>query len=170
MHYNAWMNTANTPSLPVGTACVELELAPEQLILRTSAGAGPVTQHLLPLGLNQLCQLFGQRQPTALQLENAIAEVEDAIMPAGRLLPAGMQVLQLRSALLPTLLHAATGHADASSASREAVEALFSALAARAEGGASVALLPPTAEAAAALLIVRECMHHWGLLTLSGPG
>lgn len=57
-------------------------------------------QHRLPIGIATLVKAFGQRMPNALMLENAIADVEDAVMPAGRWLPAGASLLQTADPLL----------------------------------------------------------------------
>lgn len=125
-------------------------------------------QHLLPIGISTLAQAFGHRMPHALALENAIANVEDAVMPAAQWLPAGVQTLHTRDPLLVQLIHSTTGNPKASSASREAVESLFSALARQAQQpGFHDLQLTRTAEASAALLILREAMHHWGMTEIA---
>ena len=124
-------------------------------------------QRLLPIGLATLAQAFGHRMPNALALENAIANVEDAVMPATHWLPPDVQTLASQDALVAQLIQCATGHADAKSASREAVESLFSALARQAlQPGFHDLQLVQTPEFAAALLILRESMHHWGMTEL----
>ena len=124
-------------------------------------------QHLLPIGISTLAQAFGHRMPHALALENAIANVEDAVMPATHWLPPDVQTLASQDALVAQLIQCATGHADAKSASREAVESLFSALARQAlQPGFHDLQLVQTPEFAAALLILRESMHHWGMTEL----
>ena len=167
------MNTPHTTP----ASFVAFSFAPEHIELLTGEGASRQT-HQLPLSLSQVVQMFGQRMPNALQLENAIAEVEDAIMPAGKLLPPTAQVLLTTEPLLLQLIQSATGQATApppaqsttqpttQSAAREALETLFSALAQQAQNGATARQMPQNPEAAAALLILRECMHHWGLLEL----
>lgn len=121
-------------------------------------------QRLLPIGISTLTQAFGHRMPNALTLENAIANVEDAIMPAGQWLPPEARALGSRDALVGQLIQNATGLPHAQSASREAVENLFSALAHQAlQPGFHELQLTQTAESAAALLILREAMHHWGM-------
>ncbi len=169
------MNTPHTAPAPL----VELRFTAEHLALLTGEGASRQT-HQLPLSLSQVVQMFGQRMPNALQLENAIAEVEDAIMPAGKLLAPGSQVLLTTEPLLLQLIQSATGQTSdqapiqstpptppaPQSATREALETLFSALAQQAENGATARQMPQTPQVAAALLILRECMHHWGLVEL----
>ena len=124
-------------------------------------------QHRLPIGLAGLSQAFGRRMPDALALENAIADVEDAVMPAARHLPAGTRTLATSSPWLLQLMRSATGDPQARSASREAIETLFSALARQAQQpGYRDAQMPQAPEAAAALLVLRECLHHWGVTEL----
>lgn len=128
-------------------------------------------QHRLPIGIATLAKAFAQRMPNALMLENAIADVEDAVMPAGRWLPAGSSLLQTTDPLLRQLIHSATADPQATQASRDAIENLFELLARQAQQpGHADPHLPQTAEHAAALLILREAMHHWGLAALQASG
>jgi hypothetical protein len=88
--------------------------------------------------------------PTPNELEHAIEVIEDALM-ATRLPAADRGELTVRGAPATT----------PASASREEIETAFQSLAARALG------MPPSnasagREAAAALLILRECMQHLG--------
>ena len=125
------------------------------------------TQHLLPTGIEALAASFGHRIPSALALENAIAEVEDAIMPAAKLLPEQHHSLSGADPLLLQVIHSATANPQATTVSRDAIETLFSALARQAERpGYADAQIPQTPEFAAALLVLRECMHHWGFAQL----
>lgn len=124
-------------------------------------------QHTLPIGIATLVKAFSQRMPNALALENAIADVEDAVMPAGQWLPAGASMLQTADPLLLQLIRSATGSSQATQASREAIENLFEVLARQAQQPGHVdAQLPQSPELAAALLVLREAMHHWGMSTL----
>lgn len=123
-------------------------------------------QHRLPTGIEPLVTGFRHHMPSALALENAIAEVEDAIMPAARLLPAQRHSLSGADPLLQ-VIHSATANPQATTVSRDAIETLFSALARQAERpGYADAQIPQTPEFAAALLVLRECMHHWGFAQL----
>lgn len=107
--------------------------------------------------------------PTPLALENAIAVVEDEVYIAHSrvraLLPPGTPTLQPWSCLSPELQQIATLAGVAPRApqrlDRDALEALFNRLAAVAEGRpAAHAGLPDSATWAAALLVLRELMHH----------
>lgn len=113
----------------------------------------------LPLGLQTLVHhRFKDRMPDALALEQGIEEVEDAIMPASAWLPRPVRLVT-RDALLLDIARVA---AAPQVLTREAVEQLFERLARQAErAGPSDALLPQQPAWAAALLVLRECMHHW---------
>ncbi len=141
---------------------VALSLDAKTLTLRVGEA-----HHLLPIGIEPLAASFGHHMPSALALENAIAEVEDAIMPAAKLLPAQRHTLFGADPLLQQVIHSATANPQATTVSRDAMETLFSALARQAERpGYADAQIPQAAEFAAALLVLRECLHHWGFTQL----
>ncbi len=113
----------------------------------------------LPLGLQTLVHgRFKDRMPDALALEVGIEEVEDAVMPASAWLPRPVR-LQTHDALLHDIARVAGARKVLT---REAVEQLFDHLARQAErAGAPDALLPQEPLWAAALLVLREGLHHW---------
>ncbi|WP_200843750.1 hypothetical protein [Pantoea sp. 18069] len=125
-------------------------------------------RHDLPLGLHTLAQhRFQGRMPDALGLEQAIEEVEDAIMPAGPWLPRPVR-LQTHDALLHDIARVATAE---NVLTREAVEQLFERLARQAQRyGPPDTLLPQDPVWAAALLVLRECLHHWQVEALHLAG
>lgn len=135
------------------------------LLVSDSDTSAPVLHHL-PLGLQSLSQRsFQQRMPTPAQLETGIMEVEDAVMPLARLLPAHT-LLATQDPLLHRLaLQAVGGHAlgQVPAITREAIEALFERLVAQSSRHYSHQDLdlPPDPRAAAALLVLREILHHW---------
>lgn len=97
--------------------------------------------------------------PSALQIEQAIDEVEMALM-SQRLAQASRGWLASAD---PWLCALPGLQLAGDSLTRDAVELLFNALAAMAEAGRSTAVgLVTTGASAAALLILRECMHHLG--------
>jgi hypothetical protein len=108
--------------------------------------------------------------PTPLALENAIAVVEDEVYTAHSrlraLLPPGAPTLQPWSCLSPELqqivsLAGVALEGTPRRLGRDALEALFNRVAAVAEGRpAAHAGLPDSATWAAALLVLRELMHH----------
>lgn len=109
--------------------------------------------------------LFRGDIPTALELENAIAVVEDEVMPAARQL-AGVTALVTAGAELRAFATAPPGDDDGIVA-LEHVEQLFDELSRVALGG-PVSHLPfaLTKKSAATLVILRELMHHAGVRTL----
>ena len=110
---------------------------------------------LSPALLAQAC--FRHVPPQAGEIEHAIDLTEEALM-AARLGSLGGGDLISHDALL----HRLPGlQAAGSGLSRDAVEALFDQLA-RAARGLGLGLLPADAETAAALLMLRECLHHGG--------
>lgn len=125
----------------------------------------PVT---LDVGIRTLAEKVFRRDPPApAELERAIDVVEDALMAAGlRHAPRG----ELSTA--DPLLHAMLDlHEDGAQRTRDEVEARFSRLAADAQGRRSGPTgLPPGREGAAALLILRECMHHLGFDRIQREG
>ncbi len=126
----------------------------------------------LPLGRAALAAVLRRDPPTPLQIERAIDIIEDAVMPL-HALAAGAHTLLVRDDALHALARQAdagarTGaRAHAAPLELPAVERLFNRLADRAAGRpASQDGLPTDAASSAALLLVRELMHHWGLARL----
>ena len=157
-------------------ASIELRLEPDQLALywmpTAALAAGNTEPYSVALGWQTVAQAFGLRMPTPLSLENAIATVEDAVMPAGRWLakpPAGIAppfTLHTRSPLLREVAEVAGVALSTPPArlSRQAVENLFNRLSDQIHRpGVPDTALPQRAEWAAALLILREGLHHWGV-------
>lgn len=144
--------TSTTNAAP---PCVTLHLGAVQGWLALSDDE----RHDLPLGLHTLAQYrFKGKMPDALALEQGIEEVEDAIMPAGPWLPRPVR-LQTHDALLHDIARVATADKVLT---RDAVEQLFESLARQAQrAGPTDALLPQDPVWAAALLVLRECLHHW---------
>ena len=99
--------------------------------------------------------------PTPLELEQAIDRVEGEVMPLARRLPRASTLVASGEAIQAIARAAAkTGQ---SSLALDEVERLFQQLAAVAQGRpASSSGLPPGADFAATLLILREFMHHLG--------
>jgi hypothetical protein len=110
-----------------------------------------------PAALAAAC--FQHEPPTARELEHAIDVVEDALM-AAKLPRGGGDALTTFEPVLRTLPGLET---PGSPVSRDAVEELFQQLASIASGSPSpIGTVVADREAAAALLITRECMHHLG--------
>ena len=151
------------PHTPAHSAAAfDLQLASDHLRL---VPPPPALPYAAPLGWGTVARAFGPRMPTALALEHAIAIVEDAVMPATRVLPSTAYELRTASPLLREVALAAGADLAARPArlSRAAVENLFSRLASQAHRpGHADPALPQRPDFAAALLILREALHHWG--------
>lgn len=135
---------------------VRLRLLARSTVLEFD-GAETVT---LPVGLRDLAEdVLRHEPPTPAELERAIDVIEDAL--AGSRLAQGARGELLTAD--PVLLALPGLDGPGASITRDDVESWFQGLASRALGmPASAAGLPPGRELAAAILIVRECMHHLG--------
>lgn len=120
-----------------------------------TAADGTSQTFALTLGLDALTPgPFRRDPPTPLELEQAIMVVEDLLMPLAARIPPH-PVVQLSS---PVPLAAILGGQELS---RESIERLFGQLVAMVEGDPlAAAQLPQDRRFAAALLILREWMHH----------
>lgn len=121
----------------------------------------PVTLRVSPRTL--VARHWPVGQPSPLQLERAIDDVENAIEQAG-LSHADRGVLYATESLRHVLPERFNASAQFS---REDVEAEFSRLVAASSTAGLDAGLAATGEAAAALLLLRELMHHLGFAALS---
>lgn len=147
---------------PAGTRICVLQIDAEQTsFYQGYVGEDPKPQRL-PIGSRQLGQgPLRHTPPSPLELEQAIAEVEDRIMPLAHQIPVGEPLLLLL--LAPALAPLAEASQGAGPLTRVQIERYFQQLAAQAEGDPrATSLFTPTPEFAAALLIVREWMHHLG--------
>jgi exopolyphosphatase/pppGpp-phosphohydrolase len=114
----------------------------------------------LKVGARQLVEdVLRHESPTPGELERAIDLVEDALTDS-RLAHANRGELVTADALLRRVPGLGVSGA---SLQRDAVESLFQRLASRSLGmHISAVELPEGRDFAAALLILRECMHHLG--------
>ena len=154
-----------------------LDLGNQRSRLLISEGDGghpqPVFHHM-SLGIDLLAtRTFKQRMPNEVQLEQGIMLVEDAVMPIARLIPPS-NVFVTRDPLLLEVGQQALGVRDITDAwqtsgrlpvlSREAVETQFDLLARQAvHPHIPLGDLPQSPRWAAALLLLREVLHHWQL-------
>lgn len=123
------------------------------------------TRHTLHLGSALLGTDPVATPASALELENAIAVIEDELAPLAKTLPHP-------SALFVSIPRAQQqvlkSGANSSNLSRDAVESLFQRLAAVAEGSPVASSGLPTERAfAATLLILREIVHHLDFASLT---
>ncbi len=120
-------------------------------------GQAPVVLLVSPRDLAQ--HHWPHAWPGPLQLERAIDEVENAIEAAGlrHAVRGWLNVTPPLAQLLPD------DWSDSNMMSRDLVESAFSQLAASASGARPAAAQAARSEAAGALLLVREVLHHLGL-------
>lgn len=139
----------------MGSPHTRLQLEAERTLL-SSPDQGEVT---IPVGIEHLASdIFLHDPPTPVELERAIDVVEDALMTTG--LSHGSRG---ELATPDPLLHALIGGAPGTHATLAEVEARFQRMAAVSLGSQRLPSDPDlTRRAAAALLILRECMHHLG--------
>lgn len=158
-------------------AIAMLDLGEHRSRLLISEGEGghpqPVFHHM-DVGIDQLAtRTFKQQMPTEAQLEHGIMLVEDAAMPMARLIPPS-NVFVTRDPYLLEVGQQALGVRDVATAwkasgrlpmlSREAVEGQFDMLARQAaHPHLPLGDLPQSPRWAAALLFLREILHHWQL-------
>ena len=127
--------------------------------------AEPAATLVLVIGAQKTAgDFFRHSPPTPLELENAIAAVEDEVTRAVTVLPGASTLYCSGAAVreIATLAGVAPGETGARvNLVLDAMEQTFNRLAAVAEGRPAIQEgLPDSPEFAAALLILREFMHH----------
>jgi hypothetical protein len=140
----------------VTSAVTRLNVEPQRMTLALADGRSAV----LPLTPRSLADAaFRHDPPTPQELEHAIDRVEDALT-ATRLRWEERGTLTASDPNIRTLPGL---EVEGGTLSRDDVEALFQQLTSASFGhpGACVGL-PSGGESAAALVILRECMHHLG--------
>lgn len=122
---------------------------------------GALRMEALPLGAQQLAQtVLRHSPPRPIALEQAIDMIEEALMRWKVVLPTD------RALLASGAFQRVADHAGGRQ--REDVEALFQRLASASLGHPSAAAgLPDDPGFMAATLLLRECMHHLGFVTLA---
>ncbi|MBS0468497.1 MAG: hypothetical protein JSS31_00175 [Proteobacteria bacterium] len=120
-------------------------------------GTGP--EEAIGVGIRDIAERhFRHEPPTSLEMEQAIDVVEDALAATGLRHAARGELLSS-----DPRLHALLGlTVDGARLAREDVEDRFQRLASATLGLGAVADRSVGRDAAAALLILRECMHHLG--------
>lgn len=140
---------------PQPASATWLQIGDEELVVRSERQGA---EQRLELGASRIArEFFLHDPPTAREIEQAIDFVEDQIMRLGPPRDAGTVLWSLSDALRPWA--AVSGPTMAV----ETVEQWFGRLALAAQGRTGACDgLPPGREAAAALLVLREFMHHRG--------
>lgn len=133
-------------------------------------GNGPPDTLVLAIGYAAPALSLRHEPPTPLELENAIAVVEDAVMPLAKRLPLPAQLTGTGSAIGALAQAAGKTGVDGNRVTLGEVERLFQQLAAVSEGRpVASGGVPSSAVFAATLLIVREFMHHLGFDSIILP-
>ncbi len=154
---------------------VWLDIGADHSTVRRQHGDGALA-HALPIGSASLARrCLRHNPPDDADVEAAIATVEDMVMPLVRAWPAPLPQTSLLCTApeMASLVQQLATPADVSEAtaalllySIDAVEAWFNRYADTVMGGPQRGLALSHAQIAL-LIIVRECLHHWGMQTLA---
>ena len=130
---------------------------------RITLAADAASEVMLAVGVRGIADRFFRHDPpTPFEMEQAIDAVEDALT-GSRLQHAERGELVTNDPLLREWVTAGSPQGDKVRLTRDEVEAIFQRLASASLGHPlALAGLPTGRDAAAALLILRECMHHLG--------
>ena len=134
----------------------------------TSLVADAAPELVLAVGVRRIAdEVFRHDPPTPLEMEQAIDAVEDALTRS-RERHAERGELVTSDPLLTVWVTAGSVPTGRTTLTRDEVEGLFDRLASAALGHPrALADLPRGRDAAAALLILRECMHHLGYTSIA---
>jgi hypothetical protein len=119
----------------------------------------------LPIGSSAVAEIFRSDPPTERELESAIDLIEEAVMPFAKEVPPGSALIA-GDALTCEVAALGAGDQIVERVSIDAVEGLFDQLARAGRRGTWVGTTRMDATLAAAVVILREFMHHAGFLTI----
>jgi exopolyphosphatase/pppGpp-phosphohydrolase len=141
---------------------VVLHIGAQQSGIAFGLGLKPEMVQLFPLGSERTArEQFSTKPPTPLAMENAIQWVEDVVMPLHKLVPRGAQLFSVDAVVQEIALQSGVAPTLPQTLSLDAMERTFNRLTAWVEGSpAGQQGLPASNRFAAALLILREFMHH----------
>ena len=143
-------------------ALTVLHIGPEHTAVATGQGSEASGVLVLDIGTQKTARQFFRRSPpTPLEMENAIAAVEDEVVRAVALLAPGSALLCSDAVVREIAVLSGVAPGPLMAMPLDAMERVFERLAAVAEGRPAVREgLPQGTDFAAALLILREFMHH----------
>jgi hypothetical protein len=150
---------------PERQAVVVLHLGDDQSVLAWGTEEMPSQHFSLPLGLSELAKrILPNGHLSELAMEHAIAEVEDIVMPLRTKLPTLARLFTEDTVICELAKWAGMPDKDAQwQLTTDAVEPLFNRLVALAQGRPASQDDPPTTgHFSAALLVLREWLHHLG--------
>lgn len=163
----------STPVAIPSPVRVELQLGDGASSLHIHLPDGANHRRELALGVTDLVSRYLRHSPPSpLEMESAITVVEDVVMPVYRELPAHARLETADAALHGLALACGVPPAESMVWTRDALEASFNRLASVVMGSpAAQAGVPLDGTSVARLLILRECLHHWGYdaLTVHTP-
>ena len=152
------------------TAITRISIGDLQSHVQVGDGLSPAVDLKLEIGMTQLGRgPFRHEPPSEMELENAIAFVEDAVMPLAKVLPpdTNLATSDATAARLLSLLQR-TPAQDTGVVSIDQVEHVFKELVAVSMGRpASSSGVPTDASFVAYVLILREFMHHLAFSEIS---
>lgn len=145
-----------------------LHIADGHTAVAAGQGAEAAVTLVLPIGALKTAQTFFRRSPpTPLEMENAIATVEDEVMRLPALLPPHSTLWSVDPVVRDIALLSGVAPGACLLLPLDLMEQTFERLAAVAEGRPAVLEgLPDSTAFAAALLILREFMHHLGFAAI----
>lgn len=160
------MNPGSLPRNPVTQAVTAevtaLEMRDDTSLVLRVAGTQTLLRREFPLGVDSLVrQSLRHEPPRPLELEHAIELTEEAVMPLAPQF-AGSSGLILQGLGASLIAHSLkTGGIAQAALTLDEVEALFNRLVSVSQGRpASQEALPTDARFFAAMLMLREFMHH----------
>lgn len=150
-------------------AVTVLHIGAEHMAIATGPSDEAAAWLVLDIGAQKTARQFFRRSPpTPLEMENAIAAVEDEVIRAVPMLAPGTALLCADAVVREIALLAGLAPGDLMVMPIDAMERVFERLAAVAEGRPVAREgLPQGADFAAALLILREFMHHLRFASLT---
>ncbi|MDO6387724.1 hypothetical protein [Uliginosibacterium sp. 31-12] len=156
------MLAKESASDPASSRTMLLAIGPEQLSVRISGGMQPPVMQSVDVGVESIARSwFKHEPPTALELEQAIEVIEEALEALRGLIAPDLRLLTEDKGVLEIAELAAAPAQAGTRLSRDLVEQTFGRLAAITQGRpASIEGLTEGCFFAARLLILREFMHH----------
>ncbi|CAM4067268.1 hypothetical protein [Paracidovorax anthurii] len=153
-----------------GSAITVLHIGAAHSSIASGTGPQPHVLRTLDVGSYATAAACLRHQPpTGAEVEQAIAVVEDAVMPVRAVLPAGSALYTADADIRRIALQAGIPAQPEMQLPLEALERVYQRMASRAMGGA-----PQGSDAVeddpafiATLVILRECLHHLGFEGIS---
>jgi hypothetical protein len=143
---------------------LRLELASSEGLVKV-VEAGATRELRFATGSVAVARRFRSDPPSESDLESAIEVVEEAVMSLVRKLPSGASLV-CGDALTDEVAALSAGDRLVTEVSIDAVETLFDQLARAAQRGSWAGTTRVDATLAAAVLILREFMHHGGFKSI----